>query len=357
MVMVEARSWLCPTAAHRERFLDMQDRVRTARLLTIGCCLALTLVFLQRGGWPVVGLCGVMLMVVVAGSTRLERRRRPELWVFVSTVLNIQVLIAVGAVWLGGPRTAVSCLLAVPVLMVGARFSNRGLLIGAPISGLLVLATTVGVDPGYVWRHPASVGVPLTLVIITAAYLSPLVASDVRNRANSTLDALTGVLNLRALETRFAEVADQAAANGQPVSVVAADIDHFKQINDTHGHAAGDIVLREVAYALRHSLRTFELLYRIGGEEFLLLLPGATSQDAAQIAETMRRAVIEARPLDLPITCSFGVTTSQYSIDPKTLAGQADSALYDAKRAGRNRVQQYEPPGRREDVTPSARAA
>ena len=100
-------------------------------------------------------------------------------------------------------------------------------------------------------------------------------ASDVRHREDSTLDQLTGLLNRRGLEQRFAEVAEQAALTGEPVSVVVADIDHFKWVNDAHGHAVGDAVLRDLASRCASHLRTFELLYRTGGEEFLLLLPGA----------------------------------------------------------------------------------
>jgi diguanylate cyclase (GGDEF)-like protein len=332
-------SWLCPTAAHRERFLDMQQRVRVARLVTILTGVALVAAFVARGGWIILALGAAMVLIVVLGGSRLERRRRPELWVFASTVLNIQLFATVGVVLTGGPRTAMSCLLAAPVLMVGARFSNRGLIVGTPISLALVVGSTVGVDPAYVGHHPESVLVPVVLVIITAAYLSPLVASDLRHRATSSLDALTGLLNVRALQARFDEIIEQAALNGQPVSVVALDIDHFKAVNDERGHAAGDQVLREFADALRHGLRNFELLYRIGGEEFLLLLPGASTGDAVKIAESLRETVAEARPLGLRLTCSFGVATAHTDISAKALTERADAALYLAKRRGRNRVE------------------
>jgi diguanylate cyclase (GGDEF)-like protein len=329
----------------RERFLDMQARVRVARLVTIICGAALMASALPRGGGLILLFGVAMLMIVVLGGARLERRRRPELWVFFSTVVNIQVFVALAVVLTGGPRTAWSCLLAAPVLMVGARFSTRGLLIGAPISGLLVLAATLGVDPGYVWRDPESVTIPLSMVIITAVYLQPLVASDVRHRADSTLDSLTGLLNRRGLQARMAEVAEQAALNGQPVSVVAVDVDHFKELNDQHGHDCGDRALREVAQTLREALRTFELLYRVGGDEFLLLLPGASELDAVGIAEDLRQAVLRARPLGISLTCSFGVASAQAEVHPRTLASHADAALYDAKRRGRNRVGiQHRPP-------------
>jgi diguanylate cyclase (GGDEF)-like protein len=125
--------------------------------------------------------------------------------------------------------------------------------------------------------------------------------------------------------------------------VVAADVDYFKAINDEHGHAAGDLVLREIADAMRKSLRTFELLYRIGGEEFLLLLPGASGDDAARVAETLRKAVEAVYPLGVLLTCSFGVATARDNVDAKALTEQADAALYRAKRGGRNRVE-FQPP-------------
>ncbi len=282
-----------------------------------------------------------MIAVVLVGAWRLESRGRPELWIFFSTVVNIQVMLALGSVLSGGPESFLVNTLALPVVMVGARFSNRGLLIGAPVSVALIIGTTVGVDAGYVAEHPESLAVPLALVLCVVVYMSPLVASDVRHRADSTLDQLTGLLNRRGLELRFAEVAEQAALTDHPVSVVVADIDHFKRINDTYGHPVGDTVLREVADEMRRSLRTFELLYRVGGEEFLLLLPGADAEDAAGVAETLRNAIEELHPVGIPVECSFGSATGQgEDVVFTKLVKAADVALYDAKRGGRNRVEQ-----------------
>jgi diguanylate cyclase (GGDEF)-like protein len=203
----------------------------------------------------------------------------------------------------------------------------------------LMIATTVGVDAGYVASHPESLAIPLALVVCVVVYMRPLVASDVRHRADSTLDQLTGLLNRRGLEPRFAEVAEQAALIQHPVSVVVADIDHFKRINDAHGHPVGDAVLRDVAEAMRRNLRSFELLYRVGGEEFLLLLPGADAEDAAGVAETLRVAIEELHPEGLPVACSFGVATADDDVAFGPLLEAADAALYDAKRFGRNRVE------------------
>jgi diguanylate cyclase (GGDEF)-like protein len=337
-------SWLCPTPGHRERFLEMHERLRVARILTIVIGGGLMVAVLPKASWTLSLLFAVMVTVVVLGGSGLARRRKPELWVFGSAVLNLQLGIAVIAVMTGGPRTTATCLLVIPVILMAARFSNRGLVVGAPISAAMIVAATVGVDPAYVLHNPESVGVPLALVVAVVAYISPLVTSDVRHRTASTLDELTGLLNRRALQPRFVEVAEQAALAGSAVSLVSIDIDHFKLVNDEHGHAMGDAVLREVAAALRQELRTFELLYRIGGEEFLLLLPGADQQIATQIAATLRAAVEGLRPAGIPVTCSFGVATAYAdAIAYAPLMKAADGALYDAKRLGRNRVEPHAP--------------
>jgi diguanylate cyclase (GGDEF)-like protein len=335
-------SWLCPTPGSRERFLDMQERLRLPRTLTIvaGVLTAAAVAHSAKAGWTVLGATTLMIAVVLIGAWRVEQRKRPELWIYASTVVNIQVMLALGIVLTGGPRTLLVSTLVVPVVMVGARFSNRGLAVGAPTSALLIVATTLGVDPEYVAAQPESLVVPLVLVMVVTVYLSALVASDVRHRAESTLDQLTGLLNRRGLDARFAEVAEQAALTDEPVSVVVGDIDHFKLVNDRHGHGVGDAVLRDVARAMRANLRSFELLYRLGGEEFLLLLPGANAEEAAEIAEKLRFGVEDLRPEGLYVTCSFGVATSDHSHAVlATLLGTADAALYRAKHDGRNRVE------------------
>jgi diguanylate cyclase (GGDEF)-like protein len=365
-------TWLCPTASDRERFLDMHRRLYTARIATIviGATVAAAAGASSDLGWWVIPWVGAMIALVVVGAHNLERRRRPELWVYVTTVLNIQLFLTLASLAIGGPRSDFPDLLAVPVLMVASRFSKRGIMFGAPVSAALVLITTLGADPSYVTHHPDSVLVPLSLVIAAGLYMSPLVDADVRHRADSTLDQLTGLLNRRALEPRFLEIAEQAALTGRPVSVVMADIDHFKHVNDEFGHAAGDEVLRAVSVAMRRWLRSFELLYRTGGEEFLLLLPDADAREAAVTAERLRSAVAAMTETELTVTCSFGVAAARgEAVDLATLTGQADAALYRAKHEGRNRVVVFTagpetPPGPAGgsgpyagDLTPSASAA
>ena len=118
------------------------------------------------------------------------------------------------------------------------------------------------------------------------------------------------------------------------------DVDRFKRINDTHGHAAGDAVLEAIAARIRTCLRTFESAYRIGGEEFAILLSGVEAGEAAEVAERLRQALRSEPVNDLRVTMSFGVATLSPAggFDEEELFARADAALYRAKSSGRDRV-------------------
>ena len=125
------------------------------------------------------------------------------------------------------------------------------------------------------------------------------------------------------------------------VSLIFVDLDHFKQINDTYGHPAGDEVLRRVSAFLMDSVRETDIVARVGGEEFVVLMPGADESVAARDADTFRMKIsqmeFEKHP-KLRVTASFGVSSSKSSQSAKDLYEKADKALYEAKRAGRNQV-------------------
>jgi diguanylate cyclase (GGDEF)-like protein len=166
--------------------------------------------------------------------------------------------------------------------------------------------------------------------------------SAVEHRGAAVVDQLTGVLNRAALNARTPELGHQAAQRGHPVSLILGDLDRFKAINDEHGHAAGDAVLREIAYRLRKQVRAFDSIYRYGGEEFVILLPGIDGWGAFEVAERLCESV-RAEPVEgLPVTMSLGVAVigegEAWSFD--RLFDEADRALYDAKRGGRDRVAQ-----------------
>ncbi|WP_147106531.1 diguanylate cyclase [Tateyamaria sp. syn59] len=168
----------------------------------------------------------------------------------------------------------------------------------------------------------------------------------------AVIDPLTGLHNRRYAIPHLARIADRAARTCKPYAVMVADMDHFKRINDTLGHAAGDAVLVETARRLRENLRAVDLIARIGGEEFLIVLPGAGLANARKAA-TRLCAMIEATPFDVPdqvtqvkATMSIGMTVVDPSRGTKTavphtpeaLLDRADKALYGAKAEGRNRV-------------------
>jgi diguanylate cyclase (GGDEF)-like protein len=154
-------------------------------------------------------------------------------------------------------------------------------------------------------------------------------------------DAKTGLLTSTAWTSAAARTLARAAAGGREVAVLVVDLDHFKQVNDRHGHLAGDAVLRRTAETLRGALRPDTLLARFGGEEFVVLLPDAGAAVARATAERLREAV-ERQPRavaeqDLPVTASVGVAVGS-DVELTALLAEADRALYDAKRAGRNQV-------------------
>jgi len=151
-------------------------------------------------------------------------------------------------------------------------------------------------------------------------------------------DPLTGAGNRRHLDERFLLEVDRAQRYDKQLSVVIADLDHFKAINDSFGHNVGDEVLKAVAAVIRSNMRTTDFMARFGGEEFVLLLPETGRVGAELLAERIRRA-LELQPvagLKQPVTASFGVATAQPSESAKDVLKRADDALYRAKNAGRN---------------------
>jgi len=164
----------------------------------------------------------------------------------------------------------------------------------------------------------------------------------------ATHDSLTDLYNRRALYEIAENELSRARRENKPVSLVMMDIDHFKNVNDEHGHNIGDQALRRVAYIILEKIRSYDTAGRWGGEEFLFVLPSTDQDEAKQIAERVRQGIESANiPLQggkhLDLQASFGVSTSMPEdlITFDLLVHQADEALYDAKGEGRNRVCVY----------------
>ncbi len=320
--------------------LDMEERVRPCRQRALAIlALAIASVAPWMGWWPLLFLIPSAAFFATADHF-LTRVARPELVMFAAWI-GSELTIA-GAVSLeGGPRVVALSWLAIPVITLSSRFSTRGVVAGVAIASALVFAVGFGTAPHTVLNSPELVIAPLALVLCVAVLSTPLMHSDIQHRSDAVIDPLTGMLNRLALGARTHELAQQSAVTGEPVGVIVADLDRFKRVNDTRGHSAGDAVLKEVAYLLRKQLRAFDLAYRLGGEEFLILVPGSDLERTAELAERLREG-IAAAPLGegLSVTISLGVGASERDqrFDYASAFADADAALYRAKRNGRNRV-------------------
>lgn len=178
-----------------------------------------------------------------------------------------------------------------------------------------------------------------------------LIAAREALRFQATHDPLTGLLNRGAILVALSRELDRSGRQGHSVGVILADIDHFKLVNDTYGHAAGDAVLQEVGRRMSASLRSYDSVGRYGGEEFLIIVPSSDAQGALRSAERMR-ASLQAQPVHTPdgevaVNGSFGVIVAGGPgrlYDQSALLHAADAALYRAKDNGRNRVELAAPP-------------
>jgi two-component system cell cycle response regulator len=155
-------------------------------------------------------------------------------------------------------------------------------------------------------------------------------------------DALTGVSSRASLLQELATAMERATKTGQPLCVIVADLDHFKTLNDSHGYAAGDRILKEVAARLKAALREFDVVGRYGGEEFVILLDNTSLHTALQVAERMRQRIagapLDAEGLNLQLTITQGLAAYRDGDDSHSLLQRADAAMLRAKQQGRNRV-------------------
>ena len=320
-----------------------------------------------RQSLPATGLLVTLLLLVLALRRMMRTRQRPQDLAVLGVLGAAGLLagLATGSTWLI-QFSAAGCgfmlgLLAIRDIVrgVGQQLS-RPITFGlampfvmlAAFSGLHVLGLTVG--PG--WNNPAGPGgmTPVTravlgLVTSVSISLSLLALMIWRLIAHiqhlTTRDPLTGALNRRAFEQTLAEAQAQLL-RGRGYALMMIDIDHFKRINDAHGHPAGDAALRHCVRIWQGGLRPMDRLGRIGGEEFAAMLPLATPTDldAAEAVAERLRSQLQASPLhwkgiELPLTASFGVSLPVVGDATGEVAlARADAELYRAKAEGRNRV-------------------
>jgi diguanylate cyclase (GGDEF)-like protein len=228
---------------------------------------------------------------------------------------------------------------------------------GIAVAGFVLLGVALFLRGTHMLTHEDPADRASSLVIALSALVVPLSQICIafglilmvmwryaeRLRRLSTLDALTGALNRAGLEMQGKRTGLRAQRGGRSLAVIMIDVDYFKVINDTYGHPVGDEVLRHLARLVRLELRPADLLARFGGEEFVLVLDGVDRPSALKVAERLRARIeyemVELDKLSVRYTASMGVVCSdQHDYDLIRLISAGDAAMYQAKRAGRNRV-------------------
>jgi len=230
-------------------------------------------------------------------------------------------------------------LLVLPLVAAAVGFSLRGVRAvwrAESVTSEMVADSTVNVVSamGYM-------AIALTFHATLLGIVVGRILSDLRHRSRH--DGLTGLLNRRAMEEALFSQMQRSRRTGEPFTVLMLDLDHFKTINDCHGHAAGDRALKHTAAALKAELREVDAVGRFGGEEFLVVMPGATVETALPVAERLRTALISDPPSidDATLLLSASIGIAQWrepAEEPSRLLMRADAALYNAKVRGRDRV-------------------
>jgi diguanylate cyclase (GGDEF)-like protein len=234
-----------------------------------------------------------------------------------------------------------------PVLWMAHFYGNRGtvfiVLWTGLVHGLAVLSM-----PGEQGNPDRWIDVMVSVVVVAGVVRGLSARSDrlvERLVSEARIDPLTGMLNRRGFQERMDVELSRALREQSPLAAVAIDIDHFKRVNDDHGHELGDRVLTWLGALIREQVRAVDVAARLGGEEFVLVLPGADAGEAATLADRIRALVGEPHDRarfgisgDLEITVSAGVAAMIAPVDSNELVAAADEALYAAKRSGRDRT-------------------
>jgi diguanylate cyclase (GGDEF)-like protein len=245
---------------------------------------------------------------------------------------------------------------AATLLIYGLSFAAMSLALGqSPVTGLLLaterlyagFASVLGVVLSMVLWHRFATAELLRIKV--QAQRQQLEAQNHQLESMAMHDALTGLLNRRAFETQAGLAISRARRDGSGLAALMLDLDHFKRINDQYGHPAGDAVIKFTADVLAGSVRDTDLVARVGGEEFMVLLPGTSPQAALEVAEKIRQRVMHTpqalnatEHIDISVSVGVACFAPGKMCSFEKLYAQADQALYEAKRLGRNRVVQSE---------------
>jgi len=300
-------------------------------------------------GHPRLAAFNVLSVAAWIAAALVNRRGRSTtgMWLLTTEVVAHAVL----AVWTLGWASGFQYYLLplIPFVMFNDRLGSRAVIaISAGVFATLILLRAVAPDGGVegavapVMRY-GNLAIPvLALALVSYHFRRASTLAERRMESMAHTDPLTGLLNRRSMEQRLREAAQGFQRTGRPFCVVMADVDHFKRINDDHGHEAGDRVLRAVAALLGADLRSHDAVARWGGEEFLLLLPDTDLGTAGDVADRLRGAA-QARlrnsaGFDQDVTLTFGIAAYDRPMRVAACLKQADDAMYAGKAGGRNRV-------------------
>lgn len=236
-----------------------------------------------------------------------------------ATMALLYVFVVMAVTWLGTRRYGYLIAVLAAAESLGAHLARRG----------------HAALPVAVWNASVRLGVLLTI----AWLLCRLRAAIVTQRRHAAVDPLTGALNRRAFQEAAERERLRSLRDASPLSVAYLDIDNFKPVNDRYGHRAGDRILRSLGSSIRHSIRGSDLLARIGGDEFVLLLPNTDAGDAAAALQRVRGSLESAEESGSMIRLSIGIATFRVPpMDVDTMVDEADTLMYRAKRLGGNRT-------------------
>lgn len=204
----------------------------------------------------------------------------------------------------------------------------------------LVANSAAGLEYSTSYISVANTGVQLVAFATVAALIAAQRDALIRERARSRNDALTGLLNVRGLHDRAALEIARCRRTRATLTIAVLDLDHFKEVNDMHGHAAGDRVLVDVSEALRQRFRAMDITARLGGDEFVVLMPESTAEGATRALEDVRKAITRtSAERGYAVTASVGACVFGTVGDSLSeMLRQADRVMYDVKSTGRDRV-------------------
>ena len=326
--IIGALGWIRLAFIHSQvRMEDLSGSLLMYFLSTYILCLAL----IDRArGWKVAGLLGVLHVLLAAFTLSLAEA---------SSRLEVVSVYAI-----------VICL---PLAVVEFRRAFHERNFGhAVIGAALTLAVAGGaVQVALLAAHDLPGAFQIALIVSATGYLllgigflvTVLLSKHQQLTKLALRDPLTSLLNRRGLEQALCSMSGLAGRQGKPMSAIAIDIDHFKQINDTYGHDCGDQVLQSLSDALRNTIRDSDVCCRLGGEEFVIVLPLTGLAEAAPLAERLRTTieglVVKYCAESVSLTASLGLACQEGPFHLDTLLKDADKMLYAAKSAGRNRVE------------------